>query len=41
MNEKNLPSSLDAALANVNPNRRRFLKGMLAGAAALPHHHAL
>jgi hypothetical protein len=36
MSEKNLPQSLDAALAKVNPERRRFLGMMLAGAAALP-----
>jgi len=36
MNEKGLPPSLDEALANVNPERRRFLGMMLAGAAALP-----
>jgi hypothetical protein len=36
MNEKNLSSSLDDALVKVNPDRRRFLGMMLAGAAALP-----
>jgi hypothetical protein len=36
MNEKGLPPSLDEALANVNPERRRFLGMLLAGAAALP-----
>ena len=36
MNEKGLPPSLDEALAKVNPERRRFLGMLLAGAAALP-----
>jgi UDP-3-O-[3-hydroxymyristoyl] glucosamine N-acyltransferase len=33
---KELPSSLDAALGQVDPERRRLLGVMLAGAAALP-----
>jgi hypothetical protein len=36
MNRKDSSPSLDAALAKVNPDRRRFLGMMLAGAAALP-----
>jgi hypothetical protein len=36
MNEKCLSSPLDAALAQVDPERRRFLGMLLAGAAALP-----
>ncbi len=36
MNEKNSSSPLDAALAQVDPERRRFLAMLLAGAAALP-----
>jgi len=36
MNEKGLPPSLDEALAKVNPERRRLLGMLLAGAAALP-----
>jgi hypothetical protein len=36
MHEKKLSSSLDTALAKVNPDRRRFLGMMLTGATALP-----
>ncbi|MGD1106903.1 MAG: hypothetical protein ABR865_07640 [Terracidiphilus sp.] len=36
MNEKSLPAPLDAALEHLDPNRRRFLGMLLAGAAALP-----
>lgn len=36
MNEKNTSALLDEALANVKPERRRFLGMMLAGAAVLP-----
>jgi hypothetical protein len=36
MNERNTSVSLDEALAKVNPDRRRFLGIMLAGAAAIP-----
>jgi len=36
MNKKDLSPSLDEALANVNPERRRFLGILLAGAVALP-----
>ena len=36
MDKKRLPPSLDAALSQVNPERRRLLGMMLAGAAALP-----
>jgi hypothetical protein len=36
MNEKSVSSSLDSALANVNPERRRLLAILLAGAVALP-----
>jgi hypothetical protein len=36
MQKKNLSPSLDEALAQVNPERRRLLGMLLAGAAALP-----
>jgi hypothetical protein len=36
MKNKQLPSALDAALGQVDPERRRLLGVMLAGAAALP-----
>ena len=36
MNEKSFPAPLDAALEHLDPNRRRFLGMLLAGAAALP-----
>jgi len=36
MKGKSLPSSLEAALKHLDPNRRQFLGMLLAGAAALP-----
>src|SRR5208337_808787 len=36
MDKKEVPSSIDAALAHVDPDRRKFLGILLAGAAALP-----
>ncbi|MGD0800913.1 MAG: hypothetical protein ABR906_06335 [Terracidiphilus sp.] len=36
MSKNNLPSPLDTALAHVDPDRRKFLGMLLAGAAALP-----
>jgi hypothetical protein len=36
MSEKELASSIDAALAHVDPNRRKFLEILLAGVAAAP-----
>jgi hypothetical protein len=36
MKEKSLPSSLDAALAQVDPGRRQILAMLLAGVAAAP-----
>ena len=36
MSEKILPALLETALAQVHPDRRRFLGMMLTGAAALP-----
>jgi hypothetical protein len=36
MKKKQIPLALDEALAQVNPERRRLLGMMLAGAAALP-----
>jgi hypothetical protein len=36
MSEKELASSLDAALAHVDPDRRKFLRMLLAGVAAAP-----
>jgi len=36
MSEKELSTSLDAALAHVDPDRRRFLGMLLAGVAAAP-----
>jgi hypothetical protein len=36
MSEKELASKMDAALAHVDPNRRKFLGILLAGVAAAP-----
>jgi hypothetical protein len=36
MSEKTMSPSLDATLAHVDPNRRRFLGLLLAGVAAAP-----
>jgi hypothetical protein len=36
MDEKNLPSPLDEALAQVDPDRRKFLGMLLAGVATAP-----
>jgi hypothetical protein len=36
MSEKEIPSSIEAALAHVNPDRRKFLRILLAGIAAAP-----
>ncbi|MGO9775277.1 MAG: hypothetical protein ACLQGT_09840 [Terracidiphilus sp.] len=36
MSDKRLPSSLDEALAHVDPDRRKFLGMLLAGVATVP-----
>jgi hypothetical protein len=36
MSEQGLPSSIEAALAHVDPDRRKFLRLLLAGIAAAP-----
>lgn len=36
MSEKEIPSSIEAALAHVDPDRRKFLRILLAGVVAAP-----